>query len=384
MDFALKEEHRMLQETVRKFVKKECPRELVRELDEKDEFPRTLFVKLADLGVTGLTIPTEYDGLGRDLYGAVIVVEEISKRYPALGWVYVMSAFYGGENIAKSGNTAQKKMYLPRLAEGKILFSYALTEPNAGSDASSAQTTGVKKGDQYIVNGSKTFITGADYSDYMITLIRTDKKASPKYKGLTLLIVPSKAEGVSMKQIKKLGYKGSSACEVLFENVAVPASNVLGGSEFENRGWAQLMDTLEVEHLEVAACGLGVAEGAFEEAVGYAKERQQFGQPIGKFQAIAHMLAEMYTEIEAARLIIQRTAWLLQNNKPSAIESAMAKYYATEVAKNVALQGMQIFGGYGYAMEYDIQRYVRDSLVLPIGGGTSQIMKNIIARKLGL
>lgn len=383
MDFELKDEHRMLRDTIQKFMQKECPRELVRELDEKDEFPRELFTKLAELGVTGLTIPAEYGGLGRDLLGAVIVVEEISKRYPTLGWVYVMSAFYGGENIAKSGNTQQKEIYLPKLAQGEILFSYGLTEPNAGSDAGAVQTAGVRKGDDYIVNGTKTFITGADNSDYIIALVRTDKSVS-KYKGLSLFVMDTRSRGISMRPIEKLGYKGSSTCEVVFEDVLVPDKNILGGKEFLNKGWGQLMDTLEVEHLEVAACGLGLAEGAFEEALNYAKKREQFGQAIGKFQAIAHMIAEMYTEIEASRLIIQRTAWLLQNNKPSTIESAMAKYYATETAKKVSLQGMQILGGYGYTMEYDMQRYVRDSLVLPIGGGTSQIMKNIISRKLGL
>ena len=383
MDFEPTDEHRMLRDTIQKFMQKECPRELVRELDEKDEFPREIFTKLAELGVTGLTIPIEYEGLGRDLIGAAIVVEETSRRYPTLGWVYVMSAFYGGENITKSGNSEQKEMYLPRLARGEILFSYALTEPNAGSDAGAAQTSGVRKGNEYVINGTKTFITGADHSDYMITLVRTDKSV-PKYRGLSLFVIDTRSSGISIRPIEKLGYKGLSACEVVFEDVIVSDKSILGGEEFLNKGWGQLMDTLEVEHLEVAACGLGLAEGAFEEALNYAKEREQFGQAIGKFQAIGHMIAEMYTDIEASRLIILRTAWLLQNNRPSAIESAMAKYYATETAKKVSLQGMQILGGYGYTMEYDMQRYVRDSLVLPIGGGTSQIMKNIICRKLGL
>ncbi len=383
MDFKLNEEHLMLTETIRKFMDKECPRELVRDLDKKDEFPEQIFSKLTKLGVTGLTIPTEFGGTGRDIYGAVIVLEEISKRYAALGWVFVMSVFYGGENITKFGTIDQQKAYLPKLAEGNILFSYALTEPNAGSDVAAVQTSANKKGSDYIIHGTKTFITGANHSDYMLTLVRTDKTVS-KNKGLSLFIVDSKSEGISIYPIEKLGYKGSSACEVVFEDVIVPETNILGGVEFLNRGWPVLLSTLDVEHIEVAACGLGIAEGAFDDALVYTKQREQFGKTIGKFQAISHMLAEMYTEIEASRLIIQRTSWLIQNNKTCSIESAMAKYYATETAKKVSLQSMQILGGYGYTMEYDIQRYVRDSLVLPIGGGTTQIMKNIIAGRLGL
>jgi alkylation response protein AidB-like acyl-CoA dehydrogenase len=196
--------------------------------------------------------------------------------------------------------------------------------------------------------------------------------------------VDSKSKGIDTNPIQKLGYKGSSACEIVLEDVVVPETNILGGTEFLNRGWPLLLGTLDVEHIEVAACGLGIAEGAFEDSLDYAKQREQFGHPIGNFQAISHMLAEMYTEIEASRLIIQRTSWLIQNDQPCSIESAMAKYYATETAKKVSLQGMQILGGYGYTMEYDVQRYIRDALVLPIGGGTTQIMKNIIAGRLGL
>lgn len=383
MDFEVKEEHRILAETIRRFMEKECPRELVRDLDKRDKFPEEIFSKLTELGVTGLTIPTEYGGTDRDIYGAVIVLEEISKRYAALGWAFVMSVFYGGENITKFGDIAQKKEYLPRLAEGTILFSYALTEPNAGSDAAAIQTSANRENGNYVLNGTKTFITGANHSDYMITLVRTDKTVA-KHKGLSLFIVDSNSEGISMRPIEKLGYKGSSACEVVFEDVIVPETNILGGAECVNRGWTILLGTLDVEHIEVAACGLGIAEGALEDALVYAKQREQFGKPIGKFQAISHMLAEMYTEIEAARLIIQKTCWLIQNNKPCSTESAMAKYYATETAKKVSLQSMQILGGYGYTLEYDVQRYVRDALVLPIGGGTTQIMKNIIAGRLGL
>jgi alkylation response protein AidB-like acyl-CoA dehydrogenase len=194
MDFKLSEEHRILRDTIQKFMAKECSRELIRELDQKDEFPIQIFSKLTKLGVTGLTISTEYGGTGRDIYGAVIVLEEISKRYAALGWVFVMSVFYGGENITKFGTLDQKKAYLPRLAGGDILFSYAITEPNAGSDAAAVQTSAKKKEGDYIINGTKTFITGADHSDYMIILVRTEK-AELKHKGLSLFIPGSGLKG---------------------------------------------------------------------------------------------------------------------------------------------------------------------------------------------
>jgi alkylation response protein AidB-like acyl-CoA dehydrogenase len=373
----------MLQESIREFLKKECPMERVRELDENDEFPIEIFNKMKPLGLSGLTIAEEYGGMGEDILGGIITVEELSKRYPALGWLYVMSAFYGGVNISRNGNDKQKQDFLAKIAKGDILFSYAITEPNVGSDAASAQTTATKYNEGFKLNGTKTLITGADHADYILTLTRTDENVS-KYKGLTMFIVDKKREGIDIRPLAKLGYKGSSCCEISFDDVELMAEDILGGANCINNGWSQLLATLDVEHLEVAACSVGLAQGAFDEAIKYAKKREQFGQPIGRFQAIQHMLAEMATGIQTARLLLYYTTWLIEQNKPCSLESAMAKYYASEVAKQVSLQGMEIFGGYGYIMDYDIQRFVRDALVLPIGGGTSQILKNIIAGRLGL
>jgi len=198
------------------------------------------------------------------------------------------------------------------------------------------------------------------------------------------VVVDRKRDGIGVRRLAKLGYKGSSCCEVFFDDVEVSPEDVLGGEVSINCGWSQLLSTLDVEHLEIAACSVGVAQGAFDEAMKYAVAREQFGQPIGRFQAIQHMFAEMATGIQTARLLLYYTTWLMEQGMPCAKESAMAKFHASEVAKQVSLQGLQIFGGYGYTMEYPIQRYVRDSLILPIGGGTSQILKNIIAGKLGL
>jgi alkylation response protein AidB-like acyl-CoA dehydrogenase len=383
MDFALSGEHQALKETVQRFLRKECPPETVRAIDERDEFPAGILEKMKPLGLSGLTIDEKHGGSGVDILGAILVVEELSARFPALAWIYVMSAFYGGVNVGRNGSEKQKERFLPGLAGGDILFSYALTEPDTGSDAASARTALTRSGESYRLNGTKTLITGADHADYILVLARSDKDL-PKHKGLTMVIVDRRQKGVGVRKLAKLGYKGSSACEVVFEDVELEEDDILGGRECVNKGWSQLLSTLDVEHLEIAACSVGLAQGAFDEAIKYAKERMQFGQPIGRFQAIQHMFADMATGIQTARLLMYYTTWLMERGKPCAMESAMAKCHASEVARQVALQAMQIFGGYGYMMEYPIQRYVRDSLVLPIGGGTSQILKNIVAGKLGL
>ena len=383
MDFSLSAEHEALQETVRRFLKKELPDQKVRELDEKDEFPLEIFRKMTPLGLSALTIEEKYDGIGIDILGGILVVEELSRRFPALGWLYVMSAFYGGVNVGRNGSGKQKEYLLPKLARGEILFSYALTEPDAGSDTAAARTALAPHNDGFRLNGTKTLITGADHADYLLVLARTDRNA-PKHKGLSMVIVDRRKPGIGIRRLAKMGYKGSSLCEVVFEDVELGADDFLGGIERMNQGWSQLLGSLDVEHLEIAACSVGVAQGAFDEAMKYAKERKQFGQPIGHFQAIQHMFAEMATGIQTARLLLYYATSMMEQGKPCAMESAMAKYHASEVAKQVSLQGLQIFGGYGYTMEYPIQRYVRDALVLPIGGGTSQILKNVIAGRLGL
>jgi len=383
MDFELSIEHRMIQESLRDFLKKECPLDKIRESDEKDEYPIDVFNKMKPLGLFGLTIPEEYGGTGIDIFGAILVIEEVSKVWPVLGWLYVYSAFYGGVNVGRNGSENQKKQFLPKIATGDILFSYGLTEPNVGSDTAAIETTATKHKDNFKLNGTKIFISGVDVNDYMLTLARTDSYV-PKHKGLTMFIVDTKKKGIDVTKMKKLGYKGSSLCEVAFDEVEVSSEDILGGPSCINRGWAELLATLDVEHLEIAACSVGLAQGAFDETIKYAKQRQQFGKPIGHFQTIQHKLVEMATGIQTARLLLYHAAWLLEKSKPCSIECSMAKYYASEVAKSISLQGMQIFGGYGYTMEYDIQRFVRDSLVLSIGGGTTEIQKNNIAGRLGL
>lgn len=381
--FLLNEEQTMLLSSLQRFLNKEYPLERVKEIDDSDCYPRELVQKLAKLDLMGLTIPTEYGGVGRDLIAACLVCEELAKRSIALAWVYVEAVFFGGENIRHLGTEGQKKKYLPGIVNGEIIFSYALTEPNVGSDTASVQTFARPEGDGFRLNGSKMFISGASASDYMLVLARTDRNV-PKHKGLTFFIIDAHAPGVSTKSIKKIGIHGSDTCEVVLDDVFVPLENVLGGLEKVNQGWGQLLSTLDVEHAHLAAESVGLAQGALELAIKYSKERKQFGQTINNFQAIQHTLAELATQIEAARLMTYNVATLAQDGKSCWKEGAMAKWYSAEVARNVAIRCMEIFGGYGYADEYEISRIVRDSLILPIGGGTPQAQKNIIAKALGL
>lgn len=377
MDFALTSEQQMLIKSLREFLEREVTPETVREYDELDKPPMHLRERMRELGVFGLTVPEEYGGAGICLTEAALVVEELSRVWPALAWIYIGTAFYGGENLRKLGSPLQKEEFLPRIAAGDLLFAYALTEPEAGSDTVSVRVKAERAGEVFRINGTKTFISLPDHADWIIALTRTMESDDRRH-GLTMFLVPTGAEGLSFNKLEKLGYRGSTLCEVVFDQVEVPDGNILGGTEMLHRGWEQLLKTLDVEHLEMAACGVGVAQGAFELAREYASQRVQFGRPIARFQAISHLLADMAVGVHASRLMLRNCCWLIEQEIPAGLEACMAKYFATETAKKCALDALQIFGGIGYTMDCDIQRYVRDSLVLTIGGGTSQILKNQI------
>jgi len=381
MDFSFTEEQNMLRDTIRRFIETEVPREIAKEIDEKDEFPHGLLKKLCDLGFMGLNVAEEYGGQGGNVIDVMIFDEEISKRIPVLAWATGNVMLYGNSIIGKNGSEEQRRKYLPRLVNGELKFAYALTEPNAGSDAASIRTKAVLKDGYYVISGSKMFISGAGIADIVVTNART---AESKFGGITDFLVDTKSQGFSARPIKDLGYRGSNTCEVYYDDVKVPAENILGGPECVNHGWRQMMKLLNEERLLLSSCALGIGQGAFEYALNYAKEREQFGQPIGQFQVIQHMLVEMATELEAARQLAYYAAWKETQKMDCVKETSMSKYFCSEVAKKVALLGVQILGGYGYTMEYDAQRYLRDVLVLSIGGGTTQIQKNIIGKQLGL
>ena len=381
MDYNFTDEQNMLRDTMRKFVQTEIPREVAVEIDEEDRFPHEILQKLCDLGFMGINVPEEYGGMGGNVIDEMILFEEVSKRLPVLAWAVGNIILYGNEIIGTNGNEEQKKRYLPKLAKGELKFAYALTEPNAGSDAASIRTKAELKDEHYVLNGSKMFITGAGISDIVVTNARTGES---KFGGITDFLVDTTSDGFSTRPIKDLGYRGSNTCEVYYDDVKVPPENILGGSDCLNEGWKQMMRLLNTERLLLSSCALGIGQGAFDYALNYAKEREQFGKPIGKFQVIQHMLVEMATELEAARQLAYYAAWRDTQGMDAVKETSMSKYFCAEVAKKICLNGVQILGGYGFTMEYDAQRYLRDVLVLSIGGGTTQIQKNIIGRQLGL
>jgi alkylation response protein AidB-like acyl-CoA dehydrogenase len=351
------------------------------EIDKEDRFPHEILQKLCDLGFMGINVPEEYGGMGGNVIDEMILFEEVSKRLPVLAWAAGNIILYGNEIIGTNGNEEQKKKYLPRLAKGELKFAYALTEPNAGSDAASIRTKAELKDGHYVLNGSKMFITGAGISDIVVTNART---AESKFKGITDFLVDTTSEGFSTRPIEDLGYRGSNTCEVYYDDVKVPLENILGGPDCLNEGWKQMMRLLNTERLLLSSCALGIGKGAFDYALNYAKEREQFGRPIGSFQVIQHMLVEMATELEAARQLAYYAAWRDTEGMDAVKETSMSKYFCAETAKKICLHGVQILGGYGYTMEYDAQRFLRDVLILSIGGGTTQIQKNIIGKNLGL
>ncbi|MEI9476899.1 MAG: acyl-CoA dehydrogenase family protein [Deltaproteobacteria bacterium] len=381
MDLRFTEEQLMLRDTVRRFAETEVTREVAREIDEQDRFPHELLEKLCDLGFMGINVPEEYGGQGGNVIDEMIFFEELARKLPVLAWAAGNIILYGNAIIGTNGNEEQKREYLPKLVNGELKFAFALTEPNAGSDASNIRTRAVYRDGYWVINGSKTFITGAGVSDIIVTNTRT---AESRTKGITAFLVNSKTRGYSAKPSKNLGHKGSKTCEVYYDDVKGLPKDILGGEQCLNQGWNQMMRLLNAERLVLSACALGIGQAAFEYALNYAKQREQFGQPIGSFQAIQHKLVDMATELEAARQLAYYSAWKETQHMECVKETSMSKFYCAEVAKKIALQGVQILGGYGYTMEYDAQRFLRDVLILSIGGGTTEIQKNIIAKQLGL
>ncbi len=383
MDFSWTDEQTMMREQIRKFMAKECPKEVERRLDEQHEYPGGLYQRLANIGLTAAPFPKEYGGTGGNIMDLVLILEELAYGNGPLAAAYLVSVLFGGEILMTNGSNEQKQHYLPQIAAGKIKFAMALTEPDAGSDAARVRLSAKRVGDNFILNGTKMFITGAHVADYIVTIGITDKNL-PTYRNMTQFIVARSSKGLSTRLIPKLGGNSVGSNEVIYEDVVVPAANILGGPEMLHQGWWQLLKTLDVERICIAAQAVGAAQAAFEEALDYSKQRTQFNQPVGTFQINQHKLAEMATEIEAARRLTHYAAWLASRGENCSKQASMCKYFATDVQKKAALEGMQIMGGYGYTMEYNMQRYVRDALVQSIVGGTNEIQKNIIANLLGL
>lgn len=384
MDFNLPEHITMLQNTLQRFIADRMPREAAKKWDAENYFPREVFDQLAELGVMGLTIPEEYGGASRDILGTLIVIEELSKRSLAVSVPYIMAACYAGMNIVECGSEKQKRDLLPKISDGKMIFAYGWTEPDVGADLASVKTTAERVGDKLIINGTKRFCSGANICDYIYTLVKSDRDA-PRYKNLSIVLIPPSAKGVIIEPINAMGMKGAATTDVTFDNVEIPIENIVGGEEGWNHGWDMITGSgLDVEKLEVAAMALGIATAALDDAWDYSEERVQFGRKIAVNQSIRHTLADLKTQLHAARLMTYHAAWLADQGTPAGVETSMTKLFVTETAKTIVLECQTIFGAYGYVKDFDIERYVRDILLMPIIGGSSAIQRNNIANWSGL
>ncbi|MGH6617320.1 acyl-CoA dehydrogenase family protein [Sphingomonas sp.] len=382
MNFLESDEIRELRQSLSRFVERHMPREAATDWDKRNYFPRDVFKKLAELGVMGLTIPEEYGGLGQNILAAMITIEELSKRSLAVSVPYIMAACYAGMNIVECGTEEQKRTLLPRIVEGDLLFAYGWSEPDVGADVASIKTKGERRGDMLVINGEKRFCSGAAICDYIFTLVRTGD-AQDRYNNISIVLIPPDTKGVTITPIDAMGMKGAATTDVIFDDVEVPVTNLFGGEQAWNRGWSIITGSgLNVEKIEVAAIAVGVAQAALDDAWAYAHQRSQFGKTIANFQSIKHKLADMATQVQAARLMLYQAAWTADQHLPCTKETSMAKLFATEVAKTVALECQTIFGAYGYVKGFDVERYVRDALLLPIIGGSSAIQRNNIFKQL--
>ena len=372
------EQHELVRKLAREFAETELTKEVLDKVEEEEVFPEEILDKMAEAGFFGIKVPKQYGGQGGDARSYVIVMEEIA-RVSGVASIYVSSpnSLSGGPFLL-SGNAEQKEKYLRPVVTGEKKVCFALTEPEAGSDAGGMQTTAVKDGDYYILNGRKTFITMAPLADWAVVYAKTDMSMGTK--GISAFIVDMKQEGVSCgKPEKKMGVVGCATSDIILENVRVHKDNLLGQ---EGKGFINAMKTLDTGRMGVAAQSIGVAQGCLDEAIKYAKERKQFGRPIAKFQAIAFMLAEMATKLEAAKNLVYKTAWLIDNGQDASMAASMAKFYASEVCNEIAAKTVQIHGGYGFIKDYKIERMFRDCRVFTIYEGTSQVQQMVISGKL--
>jgi alkylation response protein AidB-like acyl-CoA dehydrogenase len=385
------DEQRAITEMVRQFVDEQVI-PIAEEYDHEDKFPDQVVDQMKELGLFGVTIPEEHGGMGLDLTTYAMIVEELSRGWISISGV-VNTHFIGSYLLMKFGTDEQKEKYLPRMATGEIRAAFSLSEPGLGSDVAAISTRAKKDGDEWVINGTKMWVTNGLRSGLVFLLAKSDPDADPPHKGMTCFICekePGKDvnegpyKGLSVPpQIKKMGYKGVESTELVFEDYRCPAENVLGGEEAGvNKGFPQMMDALEVGRVNVAARGVGLGQRALELALRYSQERRAFGKPIAQHQAIQFKLAEMGTKVEAARLLTIKAARMKDAGERSDLEAGMAKLFASEAAKEVVEEALRIHGGYGYSKEYEIERLYRDAPLLLIGEGTSEIQKMVIGRTL--
>jgi alkylation response protein AidB-like acyl-CoA dehydrogenase len=380
MDSRFTEEQNLLRDSVRKLMAKHCPPDFMRKIDREQSYPYALYDAWVEAGLLRLPFAEDYGGLGGSVVDACIIMEEIARVSADLSMM-IGGSIFCGLNVARKGSETQKRRWLPKLMAGEIKMSISMSEPDAGSDIGAMRTIAVRDGDDYIINGQKLWATGAGAKHTVVNLyVKTDPKAHYR-QGMSLFLVDNDMPGVELRKLDMLGRYCTGTYEIFFKDVRVPADRLIGG---ENQGWNCVLSGLQVERVIAAAADCGSAAGCVDMALAYAKERKQFGRPIGTFQAIAHMLADMATEVEAARALTYQCASTIDAGQDALREITMAKLFASETYVKVANRGMQIFGGYGYNKEFDMQRHFRDARVATIAAGTSQIQRNLIAGLLGL
>ena len=377
MDFQLNDEQQQLRKSVREFAEREIAPHVL-EWDEASRFPMETVKELGKMGLLGVIFPSEYGGAGMGYIEYVIAIEELSRVDGSVGIIVAAHTSLCSNHIFLAGNETQKQKYIPKLATGEFIGAWGLTEPNSGSDAGGARCSAVRKGDRWVLNGTKTFITNGSYADVYVVVAVTDKAA--RTHGLSAFLVEKGTKGFRPgKKENKLGLRASDTAELIFEDCEIPAENLLG---HEGEGFVDAMRILDGGRISIASLGLGMAQGAYESAVKYSKQRKQFGKAISEFQAIQWKLADMATEIDAARLLTLRAAWLKDNNMKTTLESSMAKLYTSEVAVRAANEAVQIHGGYGFIKDYPAEKFYRDVKLCTIGEGTSEIQRMVISRQI--
>ncbi|MEM1956667.1 MAG: acyl-CoA dehydrogenase family protein [Archaeoglobaceae archaeon] len=376
MNFELDEDHKILQQAVRDFAEKEI-KPFGKEFDEKEEYPWEIYRKAAKLGYIGASVPEEYGGAGMDRLAEAIISIEFTRADSGIGSAIDL-AVLGVPMLLKYGSEELKEKFIPGVVEGKKPSAIAVTEPDCGTDVAAMKTKAVRDGDEWVISGSKTFITNGSVADYTIVLAKTSE-TTPPHRGISAFVVETNREGYEARKIRKMGLNCHDTAEIALKNVRVPKENLVGE---ENRGFYQLMDFFNESRVKIGALHLGMAIGAYERALEYAKQRKAFGKPLIEHQAIAFKLADMFTAIETARLLVYKAAWLIDKGNANPAISSAAKLYASEVAVKVCYDAVQIFGGYGYSKEYDVERYYRDARVGTIYEGTSEAQRIVISRFL--
>jgi alkylation response protein AidB-like acyl-CoA dehydrogenase len=380
MDFSFTSDQESLRSHIKELLDAVCPPEYAGRCDNDAQPPREAYDAIAKHGWFGLSLPVEYGGMGGSAIDLAIMLEEAGRHFEELAiWIF-RTLTYGGYAVMQHGTPEQKAALLPKVLRGEICFCFGLTEPQSGSDAAALTTRATPTDGGYLINGQKVFTSGMDISDYCLLVTRTTP-GGKKQQGITNFLVDTKLPGIEIRKIRTLGQRAIGTTQVFYNDVKVPASAVLGERD---RGWEAVDAYLWYERLCLSAARTGAASAAFDYALDYAKTRKQFGQPIGQFQAISHKLADMKVMLDVSRTLVYRFAWLMSEGKATRQDAAVLKLYTGETYKTVSDLGLQILGGYGYCMEYPMQRFFRDSRVAVIGGGTSEIQRNIIARGLGL